>query len=60
MTDAEPQKYLASVEENLTAWLQRTQPETERSANIMRAVNAIGTLMDSYVPDREPGEWGQR
>jgi hypothetical protein len=60
MNDAEQQNYLISVDENLRAWLQRTPPDTELSAKVMRAINAIGTLMESFVPDREPGEWGQQ
>ena len=56
MTDAEQYNYLASVEDNLRALLQRTRQDTELFAQAMRTLNAIGTLMECYVPDREPGE----
>ncbi len=56
VTDAEQYNYLASVEDNLRALLQRTRQDTELFAQAMRTLNAIGTLMECYVPDREPGE----
>ncbi len=54
--DAEQYNYLVSVEDNLRALLQRTPPDTEVSSQTMRAINAIASLMECYVPDREPGE----
>jgi hypothetical protein len=56
MTDAEQYDYLATVQDNLRALVQRTPPHSELSAQAMRALNVIGTLMECYVPEREPGE----
>jgi hypothetical protein len=56
MTDAEQYDYLASVQDNLMALIRRTPPDTPLSGRAMQALNAIGTLMECYVPDREPGE----
>jgi len=54
MIDTEQYNYLASVEENLRALAGRPPPNTELSDQAMRALNAIVTLMECYVPDREP------
>lgn len=58
MTGAEQEKYLASVEENLRALVGRTPPNSELFDQAVRALNAIGALIECFqpVPDREPGE----
>jgi hypothetical protein len=55
MTDAEQYDYLATVQDNLRALVQRTPPHSELSAQAMRTLNVIGTLATDATAQRAVG-----